>query len=106
MSGSKTSDSELHFHLTDWPALMSREQAAAYLSIGLDALRLLVADGSLRPVMIPGNARNLKFRRCDLDRFVSNLEEVSSSKAIRERQKLTDAARAARSAKQLITRSE
>lgn len=39
---SNTSGSELHFHLTDWPALMSREQAAAYLSIGLDALRLMV----------------------------------------------------------------
>lgn len=103
---SNTSGSELHFHLTDWPALMSREQAAAYLSIGLDALRLLVADGSLKPVMIPHNAKNLKFRRCDLDRFVSNLEEVSSSKAIRERQKLTDAARVARSAKQMSTRSE
>lgn len=56
--------------------------------------------------MIPHNAKNLKFRRCDLDRFVSNLEEVSSSKAIRERQKLTDAARVARSAKQMSTRSE
>ena len=76
---------QTYFHITDWPALMSREQAAAYLSVGLDQLRSLIADGQVKPVMIPGSTKSLKFRRYDLDRFVDNLPSAASSKAIRER---------------------
>lgn len=91
-----SAESELHFHVSEWPALMSREQAAAYLSIGLDSLRLLIASGSIKPVTLPGAVKCLKFRRYDLDKFIDSLEAASSSKAIRQRQKLTEAARAAK----------
>jgi hypothetical protein len=74
-----------HFHITDWPALMSREQAAAYLSVGLDQLRSLIADGQVKPVLIPGSTKCLKFKRYDLDKFIDSLDSAASSKAIRER---------------------
>jgi hypothetical protein len=89
------SDEQTHFHITEWPALMNCEQAASYLSIGVSSLKKLVADDSIEPVRIPGCPKSLKFRRYELDKFIESLDRASSSKAIRERQKFTEAARAA-----------
>jgi hypothetical protein len=88
---------QTHFHISDWPALMNCEQAASYLSIGVSSLKKLVADDSIEPVRIPGCPKSLKFRRYELDKFIESLDRASSSKAIRERQKFTEAARAAAS---------
>lgn len=90
---------EVHFHVTGWPALMTREQASSYLSIGSAQLRLLIANGSIKPVMLPDNARDLKFRRYDLDKFIDSLDKAMSNEAIRKRHEMTQAAVAGRKAK-------
>ena len=94
--------------MSNWPGLLSHEDACRYLSIGRDKFRELMLAGSIKPVELPGRASpHLKFRLSDLDRFIDSLKEISSSKAIRQRQKTTEAARLAKAAKELVeTRSE
>jgi excisionase family DNA binding protein len=55
-----------------WPALLSREEAAAYLGIGVTLLNSLRAREEIKSVQI-GSA--IRYRRTDLDAFVAELKE-------------------------------
>lgn len=54
------------------PALFTRELAAYYISGSLRDVDELRAKGELIPV---GDTKRVKFRKDDLDRYVSRLEE-------------------------------
>ncbi|MCS5487400.1 hypothetical protein NY588_09700 [Curtobacterium flaccumfaciens pv. beticola] len=56
------------------PALFTRELAAFYISGSLRDIDDLRAKGELIPV---GDTKRIKFRKEDLDRYVSNLPERS-----------------------------
>lgn len=81
---------------SNWPALLSRDQAAEYLSIGLTQLGRLIASDEIKPVQIPGNDRDLKFKRVDLDKFIERLSYATSSKKVGLRKSLTRKASEAR----------
>jgi excisionase family DNA binding protein len=81
-----------------WPGLLSREEACKFLACGEQKLRELICDRSIKTVSLPGG-KQLLFRLTDLEKFVASLEEIDSSKRIRERQKMTDSARRARAEK-------
>ena len=55
-----------------WPALMKRDEAAAYLGIGVTTFNGLVASEQIKSVRIAGAIR---YRRTDLDSYVERLEE-------------------------------
>ena len=79
-----------------WPALMSSAKAAEYLSIGLTQLGRLVSSDQIKPVQIPGNDRDLKYKRSDLDKFIERLSYANSSKKVGFRKSLTRKATEAR----------
>jgi len=83
-----------------WPGLLNRDQVCIYLGIGETKLRELICDRSLKAVTMP-KGKELRFRLIDLDKFINGLDEIDSSKVIRERQKLTEAARKVRLANQI-----
>jgi excisionase family DNA binding protein len=55
-----------------WPALLKRDEAAAYLGVGVTTFNGLVAVEEIKPVRIAGAIR---YRRTDLDGYVERLEE-------------------------------
>lgn len=56
-----------------WPALLKREEAAAYLGIGVTALNGLRASEQIKSVRIAGSIR---YRKSDLDSYVEELPEA------------------------------
>jgi len=87
------------------PGLLSRSEACRFLGVGEDKLRELICDRSIKPVSLP-NGKQLLFRLMDLEKFVAGLEEVDSSVRVRERQKMTSAARVAQRVKEKQERLE
>lgn len=69
-----------------------------YLSISKDKLRELICSNTIRPVTMPGG-KDLMFRRYDLDKFVTSLEEVKGAEAILARREQTEKAAWARAEK-------
>lgn len=83
-------DGPVHvFNFSDWPALLDRHGACAYLSIGRNKLQELVQERQVRPVLVKGLVR---YRRHELDQLIQALP----SRRIRERQEKVKAAQAAR----------
>lgn len=63
--------------MMSWPALLTPEKAAEYLSIGESSLQRLRAAGHLKTVVIrlPGsNKPVVRYRLADLDEYVSGLK--------------------------------
>lgn len=60
------------------PALMTREQAAYYLSMSLRDLDELRIQKHLIPV---GDSKRVKYRKADLDEYVDGLPERSQERA-------------------------
>jgi excisionase family DNA binding protein len=58
-----------------WPALLTREEAAEYLGIGITALNSLRASGELKSVRI--REATIRYRKSDLDKLVESLPEES-----------------------------
>lgn len=58
------------------PALMTREQAAYYLSMSLRDIDLLRQQGHLTPV---GDSKRVKFPKTDLDAYADGLPERRSA---------------------------
>lgn len=61
-----------------WPRLLSKEQAAKYLSISTRSLDRIVAEKRLRPVMAGAGCWRIKIE--DLDAYVNSLEYASPKK--------------------------
>lgn len=60
-----------------WPALLTAEQAAEFLSLGQSSVTRLKQAGHLRTVIIklPGSNRPIvRYRLADLEEFVSGLK--------------------------------
>jgi len=58
--------------LEAWPALMTRETAAAYIDGTLRDVDELRATGQITPV---GTSKRIKFRKADLDAHIERLPE-------------------------------
>lgn len=64
--------------LEAWPALMTRELAAAYIDGSVRDIDDLRARKEITPV---GDTKRVKFRKTDLDRWIENLPERDREKA-------------------------
>jgi len=58
--------------LEAWPALMTRETAAAYIDGSLRDVDELRAQKKITPV---GSSKRIKFRKSDLDAWIDSLPE-------------------------------
>ena len=52
------------------PPYMDQRQAARYLSLSVKALRELIAKRAI--AYVPISERRIRFRKCDLDRFMDS----------------------------------
>lgn len=59
-----------------WPALMTAEDAQAYLSISETKFKELRTVGVIRSVRV-GSDRLIRYRRADLDTFIDGLPDGS-----------------------------
>ena len=57
-----------------WPALLTRKEAAEYLSISPTSFSLLIAKGVIRGVKHYQAVRDPKYKRTDLDEYIESLE--------------------------------
>lgn len=57
--------------MTDWPALMTDEHAAAYLDMSEASFRIIAARHKVKPVET--GLRMTRWRRTDLDRLIDSL---------------------------------
>jgi len=60
-----------------WPALMTRETAAAYIDGSLRDIDELRAQGHITPV---GDSKRIKFRKADLDDWIDGLMEKGAGR--------------------------
>lgn len=67
----------MSIRLEAWPALMTRETAAAYIDGSLRDIDDLRATSQITPV---GTSKRLKFRKTDLDAYIERLPERVSTK--------------------------
>lgn len=62
--------------LEAWPALMTRETAAAYIDDNLRKIDELRALGKITPVQDEHNpSKRIKYRKSDLDDYIDGLRE-------------------------------
>lgn len=59
-----------------WPALMTRETAAAYIDGSLRDVDELRAQKKITPV---GESKRIKFRKSDLDEYIEGLREKGAA---------------------------
>lgn len=62
--------------LEAWPALMTRETAAAYIDGSLRDIDELRAQRMITPV---GETKRIKFRKSDLDEWIDGLREKGAA---------------------------
>lgn len=72
-----TSPAPQHGPLPNWPGLMARELACAYLQLSERSFRLLARLHGLQPVDCAGLAVRL-YRKADLDRLIDNLPALGA----------------------------
>lgn len=63
--------------LEAWPALMTRETAAAYIDGSVRDIDELRAQSHITPV---GGQKRIKYRKSELDAYIENLRERAAIK--------------------------
>lgn len=66
--------------LEAWPALMTRETAAAYIDDNLRKIDELRAQKKITPVVEPATpSKRIKYRKSDLDAWIDTLREKETT---------------------------